>query len=53
MSRISQPIRRPDDGALYSACIGAIYQEDPGNNTAGLDEQMTSYGPDKTWSVVK
>jgi hypothetical protein len=32
---------------------GVIYQKDLGDHTAAIAEQMTSYDPDKTWSVVK
>jgi hypothetical protein len=32
---------------------GVIYQKDLGAKTAGIAQQMSSYAPDKTWSVVK
>jgi hypothetical protein len=32
---------------------GVIYQKDLGDKTAGIAQQMSSYAPDKTWSVVK
>jgi hypothetical protein len=32
---------------------GVIYQKDLGDKTADLVKQMSSYAPDKTWSVVK
>jgi hypothetical protein len=32
---------------------GVIYQKDLGDKTAETAQQMSSYAPDKTWSVVK
>ena len=32
---------------------GVIYQKDLGDKTADIAQQMSSYAPDKTWSVVK
>ncbi len=32
---------------------GVIYQRDLGDKTADIAQQMSSYAPDKTWSVVK
>ena len=32
---------------------GVIYQKDLGDKTTDLAQQMSSYAPDKTWSVVK
>jgi hypothetical protein len=32
---------------------GVIYQKDLGGKTADIAQQMSSYAPDKTWSVVK
>ncbi len=32
---------------------GVIYQKDLGEKTADIAQQMSSYAPDKTWSVVK
>jgi hypothetical protein len=32
---------------------GVIYQKDLGDKTADIAQQMSSYAPDKTWSVVR
>jgi hypothetical protein len=32
---------------------GVIYQKDLGDKTAGIAQQMSSYAPDRTWSVVR
>ncbi len=32
---------------------GAIYQEDLGEKTADVGQQMTEYNPDKSWKVLK
>ena len=32
---------------------GVIYQKDLGEKTADIAQQMSSYAPDKTWSIVK
>jgi Protein of unknown function (DUF2950) len=32
---------------------GVIYQKDLGDETADVAQQMSSYAPDRTWSVVK
>jgi Protein of unknown function (DUF2950) len=32
---------------------GVIYQKDLGDKTAGIAQQISTYAPDKTWSVVR